>query len=267
MSTGSRPPIWKMLREAIDALGGAATNVELKDWVLQHYPGTNPLSIQAQTVVCTVNHASRVHFPENRKPRLADTQYDFLFRPERGRLERYDPARRGQWELFEREDGRIGVRRAGEPGEQASDEREAAPEATAPAAGSAFAAEAHLRDYLARNLQAIEPGLQLYSDEAGTTGVEYQTPVGFIDILAVDRDGGFVVIELKLSKGPDSVAGQVLRYKNWVAKHLAEGHKVRGIIVARHISERVLYSLLSDPDVSVREYEIEVRLRNVPGLT
>jgi hypothetical protein len=63
-----------------------------------------------------------------------------------------------------------------------------------------------------------------------------------------------------------AAARQVLRYKNWIVQHLAEGRKVRGIIVAQHISEKVLYFLLSDRDVSVREYEIELRLKDVPEL-
>lgn len=257
MSSSTRPPVWKMIVEGIEALGAATTNVALKDWVLQRYPGTNPLTVQAQTVACTVNHESRIHYPENQKPRIADTPHDFLYRPERGRLARYDPATHGQWEIFEQEDGRLGVRRVDAP---------EAPIVGETPTGSAFAAEAHLRDYLARNLQALEAGLQLYVDDTGRTGTEYRTPVGDIDILAVDRDGDFVVIELKVSKGPDAVAGQVLRYKNWVARHLAEGRKVRGIIVAQHVSEKVLYSLLSDRDVSVREYEIQLRLKDVPGL-
>ncbi len=95
MSSQSRPFVWQMIREAVDALGGSTTNVAVRDWILERYPGTNTSTIQAQIIVCTVNHASRVHYPENQKPRRAESQYDFLFRPERGRLELYDPARHG----------------------------------------------------------------------------------------------------------------------------------------------------------------------------
>jgi endonuclease len=266
MHADVRPPVWRMILEGIDALGGATTNVALKSWVLQRYPGTNPLTIQAQMVVCTVNHTSRVHYQQNHKPRPANGPYDFLFRPEAGRLERYDPARHGQWEIYEQEDGRLGVRPAGE-GDRGEGAMPVAPVVDHGEGGSAFAAEAHLRDYLARNLAAIEPGLELYVDEAGSAGVEYRTPVGIIDILAVDRDSGLVVIELKVSKGPDAVAGQVLRYKNWVARHLAEGRKTRGLVVAQHVSDKVRYALLSEADVSVREYELEIRFKDVPPLT
>jgi len=255
-----------MISEAIAALGSPTTNVAVRDWILQRYPGTNPLTIQAQIVACTVNHASRVHYPENKKPRFATSQHDFLYRPERGRLETYDPQRHGRWEIVEEEDGRLVVHPLDENA-AVVDTPTGNKELQASDGGSAFAAEAHLRDYLAGNLGLIEGGLELFVDEAGTTGVEYHTPIGNIDILAVDAQGGFVVIELKVSRGPDSVAGQVLRYKNWVKRHLAEGKSTRGIIIAQHISEKVLYSLLSDDDVSVKEYEIALTIKDAPVLS
>ena len=245
---GNNPPVWKMIREAVDDLGGTATNVAVRDWILKRYPNTNKNTIQCQIIICTVNHDSRVHYPENQKPRSADTRYDFLFRPARGQLEIYDPAKHGQWQVYERDDGRLGVRQ---------DEIEVDP------AGSTFAAEAHLRDYLAQHLEQIEPGLQLFVDEDGTTGVEYATAVGRVDILAIDSRDGLVVIELKVSRGPDAVAGQVLRYKNWVQRNLADGRRVRGIIIAQHISEKMRYAIASDPEIGAMEYEISLRLRSV----
>jgi hypothetical protein len=164
-----------MIREAAAALGGSTTNVSVRDWILEHYPGTNMSTIQAQTIVRTVNHASRIHYPENQKPRRADSQYDFLFRRERGQLELYDPARHGVWEIVEGADGRLLVAQAEEVLDTADEE-----------AGEAFAAEAHLRDYLVKHLDVIEPGLELVVDDETTVGVEYPTDLGRIDILAVD---------------------------------------------------------------------------------
>jgi hypothetical protein len=255
MSSQSRPYVWQMIREAVNALGGSTTNVAVRDWVLQRYPGTNTATIQAQITVCTVNHASRIHYPENRRPRRADSQYDFLFRPERGRLELYDAARHGAWEIVEGEDGRPLVTQGDEaagPEEQAE--------------GEAFAAEAHLRDYLAEHLEVVEPGLQLFADDDGTVGVEYVTDVGRIDILAVDAQGGLLVIELKVSRGPDAVCGQLLRYKGWVKRHLAHGRRVRGLIIAQHISDRIRYALADVEDVSLKEYALSITLRDVQPL-
>jgi hypothetical protein len=240
-----------MIREAVNSLGGATTNVAVRDWVLERYPGTNAATIQAQITVCTVNHASRIHYPENKKPRQADSQYDFLFRPERGRLELYDPARHGAWEIVEGEDGRLLVSLAEEaPGPDGQGE------------GEAFAAEAHLRDYLADHLEVIEPGHQLFTDDEGAVGVEYVTDVGRIDILAADAQGGLLVIELKVSRGPDVVCGQLLRYKSWVKRHLATG-RVRGLIIAQHISDRIRNALADVEDVCLKEYTLNITLRDV----
>jgi RecB family endonuclease NucS len=123
-----------------------------------------------------------------------------------------------------------------------------------------------LRDYLARHLDVVEPGLQLFGDDEGTVGVEYATDVGRIDILAVDAQGGLMVIELKVSRGPDAVCGQMLRYRGWVKRHLAQGRRVRGLIIAQHISERIRYALADVEDVYLKEYVLSITLKDVPQL-
>jgi len=100
-----RPPVWQMIREAVETHGGRTTNVAVKDWILKHYPRTNVLTIRAQIIISTVNHPSRVHYPQNQSARPADRPHDFLFRTGRGRLEIYDPAKHGQWAIAETADG------------------------------------------------------------------------------------------------------------------------------------------------------------------
>src|SRR5579864_2328874 len=74
-----------------------------------------------------------------------------------------------------------------------------------------FALEAHLRDFLAKNLDRIETGLRLYeSGEHG--GIEFPIDGGRIDLLTVDQNDKFVVIELKLSQGRNRTLGQLLYY-------------------------------------------------------
>ncbi len=126
-----------------------------------------------------------------------------------------------------------------------------------------FAYESDLRDYLAKNLQVIEPGLKLYEEE-GITGVEFPVGGRFIDILAVDLNGDFVVIELKVSRGYDRVIGQLLRYMAWIQKNQAEsGQKVRGIIVAREISEDLMLACSLMPNIELFEYELSLSLKQV----
>ncbi|WP_442485140.1 endonuclease NucS domain-containing protein [Aeoliella sp. SH292] len=254
--SSAQPTVREMCRQAVEALGGATTNTAVKNWVQQKYPGTKTNTIQCQLIAATVNHDSRIHYGVATKPRLAnDPNGDIFYRPATGQVELYDPATHGSWEIYEKSDGRLGVRIV-----------EATIVDPVDVSGSSFAAEAHLRDYLALHLDEIEPGLQLYVGEGDKTGVEFITPIGRIDILAIDKDDCFVVIELKVSKGPDAVAGQIFRYKNWVKKHLAAGKPVRGIIIAQHITDKIRYAICDDPEVSAREYEIQIKLKSVAGL-
>lgn len=126
-----------------------------------------------------------------------------------------------------------------------------------------FAYESDLRDYLAKNLQVIEPGLRLYEEE-GITGVEFPVGGRFIDILTVDCNGNCVVIELKVSRGYDRVIGQLLRYMAWIQKNQAEPEqKVRGIIVAREISEDLILACSLMPNVELFEYELSLTLKQI----
>jgi RecB family endonuclease NucS len=126
-----------------------------------------------------------------------------------------------------------------------------------------FAYEADLRNYLAKNLSIIEPGLKLYQDE-GITGVEFDVGGRRIDILAVDAKGALVVIELKVSRGYDRVVGQLMRYMAWIRKNLADpGQQVRGVIVAREISEDLLLACSLLAGVQLFEYELSLRLNPV----
>jgi endonuclease len=131
------------------------------------------------------------------------------------------------------------------------------------AEGSEFAYEHDLRDYLARNLNLIEPGLTLYSDE-GISGVEFPSGNRFIDILAVDPDKNYVVIELKVSRGYDRTVGQLLRYIGWVEQHHAEaGQSVRGVIVAKDISEDLRLACRRLSGIRLFEYALSVSLKPV----
>jgi RecB family endonuclease NucS len=98
--------------------------------------------------------------------------------------------------------------------------------------------EEDLQKYLVENMSVIEHGLKLFINKYGRKGIEFPASGKFIDILALDKDENFVVIELKLSMGHEKVKGQVLRNIDWVKKHLANDHqKVKGIIICKEINE------------------------------
>lgn len=129
---------------------------------------------------------------------------------------------------------------------------------------TAFALEYQLRDFIAQNLSTIPvegKRLRLYVDPAGRDGVEYPTAVGPIDILAIDDEGQFVVFELKRARSPDHAIGQLARYMGWLSQTIGRGKKVRGVIVAKSISENLRYSVTVVPNVSLFEYEVKFELK------
>lgn len=142
--------------------------------------------------------------------------------------------------------------------------RESLPDEDVEPEGSGeFAYEADLRNYLAKNLSVIEPGLMLYEEE-GIRGIEFPTGGRFIDILALDRNGDLVVAELKVSRGYDRVDGQLARYIAWIKRHQAEfSQQVRGIIVAREISKDLLLACSMLKDVELFEYKLSLTFKSV----
>jgi RecB family endonuclease NucS len=128
-----------------------------------------------------------------------------------------------------------------------------------------FALEDQLRDFIAFNLSLIDSDLSIYVSDDGISGVEFSTEVGRIDILAIDKDGGFVVIELKLSRGEDATLGQIQRYMGWVKQKLAGDSAVRGVIIAKSISVKLKYAILATKDISLYEYTVTFGIKRPEG--
>lgn len=127
-----------------------------------------------------------------------------------------------------------------------------------------FRFEVQLRDFIAQNLPAIDvhgPKLRLFVDEQGRNGVEYPTPVGPIDILAVDSTDALYVFELKRARSPDHAIGQLTRYMGSLRRKFGPERKINGVIVAREITQNLRYAIAVIPGVSLFEYEVEFRLK------
>ncbi|ASK68511.1 hypothetical protein CF168_06295 [Shewanella bicestrii] len=118
-----------------------------------------------------------------------------------------------------------------------------------------FALENHLRDFLAKNLDKIEPGLRLYELD-GINGVEFRIDSGRIDLLAVDKNNSPVIIELKRDYGKEKVLGQILYYMAWVDKNLGLGPS-RGIIISNEISNELKIAIQRAPGVELAVYKLQ----------
>lgn len=220
-------------------------------WFSQHYPKIKRNTVHMHVEGMSTNSRNRKHHPNIRPGSGHDLFYKLG--PDEYRLwdKDTDPEPLYKDTLEAHPPTNVDVR----PDDEADEENNAA-------ASTAFAFERDLRNYLARNLSIIEPGLQLY-DEEGISGEEFPVGGRFIDILAVDKAGGYVVIELKVSRAYDRVMGQLLRYMAWVEQNMEPADRVRGIIVAREITQDLKLAASKVADIRLIEYSISFALRPV----
>lgn len=124
--------------------------------------------------------------------------------------------------------------------------------------------EKTLEDFISKNLNKIEPNLKLYEDNE-VKGRQFPTDIGDIDLLCLDSENNFVVIELKKGSSSDVVVGQISRYIGWVQENLAKDKKVRGIIVVNRPSVKdtkenlkLNYAVAANSKIELRYYEISL---------
>lgn len=193
-------------------------------WFKANYPAIKFNTVEMHVEGMSVNNPVRKHHPSIK----AGSGHDLFYKEGPGRFRLWDkqrdPAPRYKVDI-----------EATDKATESDEINEEQTEAT-DSGGDTFAYEKDLQNYLARNLHHLEPGLKLYDDE-GLTGIEFNAGGRFIDILAIDKNGGLVVVELKVSRGYDRVIGQLLRYMGWIEANLCPGKQVRGMIVASEITQ------------------------------
>jgi len=118
--------------------------------------------------------------------------------------------------------------------------------------------EQDLHSYLAKRVNEIENGLVLVEN-----GNEYPTDVGRIDLLAKDKQGNNVVIELKVGKAKDSALGQLLGYMGCIALSSTEHIQIRSILVASEFEQRVVYAARGLPHVKLVKYRVSFDLQEI----
>jgi len=108
-----RPPIWKMISDAIINLGNKASYTEIKDYINTNWEDVKRDSITTEIIAVTVNHPSRIYYEtETRPARLtnSNSNYDILFKTDRGQVEKYEPSRHGIWEIYQNSIGEYKMR-------------------------------------------------------------------------------------------------------------------------------------------------------------
>jgi hypothetical protein len=236
-----------LIRHMIDELAGSPdkifTREDALDWFGKNYPKLKRSTVTTHLTRFSTNAEARIHTG------FRPGEEDLLYQIDSKSYRRCDPLKDPAPLHSKADVSAVAEKKADVPQEEAPSE---------------FAYERDLQNFLAKNLTLFEPGLELYQDDEGVTGIEFDCGGRFIDILAIDAQKGLVVIELKVSRGYDRVVGQILRYIGWIkANHAEVGQGVRGIIAAREITDDLRLACSSLPDVSLYEYELSVKLLKV----
>jgi Holliday junction resolvase-like predicted endonuclease len=177
------------IKAYVQSVGGPVTSDQIKKAITSQYPGQwKPSTLQAHLYACAANNPKAyIHHTSAEK---------FLYKNTDGTFELYSEERHGpnEWAPTEGEDEVADV----------GDLVEAS-----------ISLERDVEDHLIRNLDAIESGLKFVNRQ-------FNTDVGRIDILAEDKSGRRVVIEVKIGDAKDSAVGQsplpwMVRQARWKA--------------------------------------------------
>lgn len=237
-------PVKLLFKDMIKDLGIKKEDIisrnQFFSWFKEKYPRIKDGTISAHLLKMSINAPSRIHYNVN-----SNGDDDLLFQIDSKRFRLYDPSSDPD-PIYVEDDGGI----------------EPEPDDIQPGM-SEFAYEKDLQNFLSKNLYLIEPGLKLYEEE-DISGIEFPVGNRFVDILAFDNKNNYVVIELKVSRGYDRVVGQILRYIAWIKKkHADENQIVRGIIVAREISEDLKLACSEISNIDLYEYKLSVSLDKI----
>ena len=118
--------------------------------------------------------------------------------------------------------------------------------------------EKDLQGFLARNLHSLESGLKRHPEYDLE---QYQTDVGYIDLLCQDSKNNLVVVEIKAGTAGDSALGQILGYLAWMRDNFKDS-TVRGIIVCRNPTDRLLAAAKDQPGLSIKRFSLSFSIED-----
>ena len=118
--------------------------------------------------------------------------------------------------------------------------------------------EKDLEINLMKNLEQLEHGLTSPQSQVPFESGDVRS---IIDILAKDKDGKTVVIELKAGIATEKVCGQILKYLSLV-KNQVKG-EVRGIIVAHDFEEGLKLAVSHLNNVKLMRYKVNFQFEDI----
>lgn len=225
-------------------------------WFKEHYPNirSNTVSLHVEGFA-TNNGRHRRHHNHIR----SDTGWDLFFKIGPGKFRLFDPETdpAPQYDIIENLS-----KEADEGSDDLEEDYHGSVDQMDAEGLREFAYERDLQNFLAKNIELIEPGMRLYEEE-GFQGVEFPAGGRRIDLLAVDNEERLVVIELKASRAYDRVVGQTARYMAWVQQNMDTVKSVRGIIIAHHITDDLRLAASISKNISLMEYNLKFEVKKV----
>lgn len=113
--------------------------------------------------------------------------------------------------------------------------------------------ERNLEKYMFDNLENLESGLRTIGD-----GDSQQRKVdsGILDILAEDKQGNPVVLELKAGEAEHDALGQIMSYMADINNEF-QSNDVRGMIVAESFSKQLSNAASIQENIQLHQYHVQ----------
>lgn len=108
--------------------------------------------------------------------------------------------------------------------------------------------ESEIEDKVVENPALIEEGFQIFEKQK-------KTGAGIIDLFGKDKNGKYLIVEVKRSRAKDADIGQILRYIGVLIVEMKISlEQLRGIIYCRKKPKKLDYALALMPNIEIKEF-------------